>query len=129
MPETSGRTVLVVDDQEDERRIQQAFLSHRGFRVDEAADGAAAIERAFANPPDLVLLDVAMPRMDGFEVCRTLRADPRTSDVPVLLLTASVEGDLEALARDAGADAILTKPIEPRAVAAAVERLLDERPR
>lgn len=128
MQEPTGRTVLVVDDQEDERRIQQAFLSHRGFRVAEAADGVAALERAFADPPDLVLLDVAMPRMDGFEVCRTLREDPRTSDVAILLLTASVVGELEERARAAGADGILTKPIDPHEVAAAVERLLADRP-
>lgn len=114
----------MVDDQDDERTIQRAMLTHLGYEVREAADGGAAITAATADPPDLVILDVAMPRMDGFAVCRALRSDPRTAHVPVLFLTASVVGDLEAAAREAGAQGVLEKPIDPRRVAAEVGRIL-----
>lgn len=120
-----NRTILVVDDQADERVIQRAMLSHLGYAVREAADGESALADAAADPPDLVLLDVAMPRMDGFEVCRRLRADPRTREVPVLLFTASVVGDLEEMARDACAQGVLSKPVEPHRVAEEIRRILD----
>jgi CheY-like chemotaxis protein len=119
-------TVLVIDDQPDERRIQRAMLEHLGYTVREAPDGAAGLSLARDDPPDLVLLDVAMPRMDGFQVCRALRADPVTSGVPVLLFTASVVGDLARMAREAGAEGVLSKPVNPRLVAAEVARLLDQ---
>ena len=121
-------TVLVVDDQEDERKIQGAMLTHLGYEVREAADGEAALAAATESPPDLVLLDIAMPRMDGLEVCRALRADPRTVGVPVLFFTASVAGDLKQMARDAGAQGILTKPVDPRHVAREVARILGDTP-
>lgn len=119
------RTILVVDDQADERVIQRAMLSHLGYAVREAADGETAIAEATASPPDLILLDVAMPRMDGFEVCRRLHADPRTREVPILLFTASVVGDLEQMAQDACAQGVLAKPVEPHRVAEEIRRLLD----
>jgi len=117
-------TILVVDDQDDERTIQRAMLTHLGYAVREAADGAAAIAAATADPPDLVVLDVAMPRMDGFAVCRALRADPRTAGIPVLFFTASVVGDMEGPAREAGGQGVLEKPVDPRRVAAEVGRIL-----
>lgn len=122
------RTVLVVDDQDDERQIQRAMLTHLGFDVREAADGVSALADATSSPPDLVLLDIAMPRMDGVAVCRALRADPRTAEVPVLFFTASVVGDLEAIAADAGAQGILAKPVDPRQVAGEVRRILGDPP-
>jgi CheY-like chemotaxis protein len=120
----SPKTVLVIDDQEDERAIQSAMLGHLGYRVLEAAGGAAGLRTAAESPPDLIILDVAMPRMDGFSVCREIRSNPRTADVPVLLYTASVLGDLEAQARDVGANGILAKPIDPHKVAAEVRRMI-----
>lgn len=124
MVEESRKTVLVIDDQDDERAIQRAMLSHLGYSVREATDGEDGLRVATETPPDLVLLDVAMPRMDGFAVCRALRADLRTHTVPVLLFTASVVGDLDERARDAGADGVLTKPVDPHRVAEAVRRII-----
>ena len=118
------KTVLVVDDQPDERAIQGAMLSHLGYAVVEAPDGESALRAALEHAPDLVLLDVAMPRMDGFSVCRRLRADARTAGVRVLLFTASVVGDLERMATECGADGILAKPVDPRRVAEEVARLI-----
>jgi CheY-like chemotaxis protein len=122
------RTILVVDDQEDERTIQSAMLTHLGYQVREAESGEAALASAAEAPPDLVLLDIAMPRMDGFSVCRALRADPRTAGVPVLFFTASVVGDLAAMASEAGAQGILAKPVDPRMVAQELRRILGEAP-
>lgn len=122
--EEPRKTVLVVDDQEDERTIQRAMLSHLGYRVREAEDGRAGLRSARDDPPDLVLLDIAMPGLDGFSVCRELRADPRTADIPVLLFTASVVGDLEERARAAGAVGILVKPVDPHRVADEIRRII-----
>ena len=125
MTPSAPRTILVIDDQPDERAIQRAMLEFRGFRVREASDGESGIAAALEDVPDLILLDVAMPRMDGFEVCATLRAREATVHVPILLFTASVVGDLEGMARGAGADSILSKPIDPHRVVEEVQRLLD----
>ena len=120
----SRKIILVIDDQDDERAIQRAMLSHIGYEVREASDGEAGLHTALEAPPDLILLDVAMPRMDGFSVCRALRANPHTADVPILLFTASVVGDLKSQADEAGATGVLTKPVDPRAVAAEVRKLI-----
>lgn len=122
------RTILVVDDQEDERTIQRAMLTHLGYDVREAGDGAAALAEATASPPDLILLDIAMPRMDGLSVCRALRADPRTAAIPVIFFTASVLGNLEQMAAAAGGQGVLVKPVNPRQVAGEVTRLLGPPP-
>jgi two-component system cell cycle response regulator len=122
--EDGRKIVLVIDDQDDERAIQRAMLSHIGYEVREASNGEAGLHTAVETPPDLILLDVAMPRMDGFSVCRALRANPHTADVPILLFTASVVGNLEEQADQAGATGVLTKPVDPRKVAAEVRRLI-----
>lgn len=119
-----AKRILVIDDQADERAIQGAMLGHLGYEVETAEDGAAGVRMATESPPDMVLLDIAMPRMDGFAVCRQLRTDPRTASVPILFFTASVVGDLEARAREAGASGIMVKPLEPREVARRVEELI-----
>ena len=124
MPSEPPRAILVVDDQADERAIQSAMLGHLGYRVREAADGPSGIAAALDDPPDLILLDIAMPRMDGFAVSRALRSDPRAADVRILFFTASVVTDLEEQARNAGADGVLVKPVEPRSVAVAVRNLI-----
>ncbi len=124
MPHQLPKTVLLIDDQEDERTIQRAILSHRGYGVLDAADGETGLREALAHLPDLVLLDVAMPRMDGFEVCRALRADPRTAKIPVLFFTASVVGDLQAQITAAGGNGVLVKPMDPNQVAEEVRRII-----
>jgi CheY-like chemotaxis protein len=120
----ASRLVLVVDDQPDERNIQRTMLTHLGYPVHEAGDGESALQAAHEHAPALVLLDVAMPRMDGFEVCRALRADPAMAGTRVVLLTASLLSEFAERAREAGADAILGKPVDPREVAETVSRLI-----
>lgn len=118
------KRILVIDDQEDERAIQTAMLGHLGYRVSAASDGETGLRLARESPPDLVLLDIAMPRLDGFTVCRTLKDDPRTADVPVVFFTASVVGDLEERAQEAGATEIMLKPLDPHQVAERVRSLI-----
>jgi CheY-like chemotaxis protein len=121
-----SKVVLLIDDQDDEREIQRALLTHHGYSVLDASDGARGLELALEQQPDLILLDVAMPRMDGFEVCRAIRADPRTDSIPVLFYTASVVGDLVSQMEEAGGSGVLVKPMDPNLVADEVRKLIGE---
>jgi CheY-like chemotaxis protein len=119
-----SKSVLIVDDQEDERAIQRTMLEHLGYEVTEASDGIAALEMVRSNLPDLVLLDIAMPRMDGLTVCRSLQDDPRTASTKVLFYTASPAAELDERVRAAGGKGVLIKPVDPREVAKAVRKLI-----
>ncbi len=115
------RRVLVVDDEKQIRAILRAYLGAEGFLVDEAATGAQALHLLAAAPPDLVLLDIGLPDLDGLEVLRTLR---RTSDVYVVLVTARAEEVDKLLGLGVGADDYITKPFSPREVVARVKAVL-----
>ncbi|MFF9626689.1 response regulator transcription factor [Streptomyces griseosporeus] len=113
--------ILVAEDDPKQARLVRIYLEREGHAVQVAADGRAALERARAGRPDLLVLDVMLPLVDGLDVCRILRAE---SDVPILLLTArSTEEDL-LLGLDLGADDYLTKPYSPRELTARVRALL-----
>ena len=113
--------VLVAEDDPKQAELARRYLEHEGHAVVVVADGRAALEEIRRNPPDLMVLDVMMPRVDGLDVCRILR---RESDLPVLMLTArSTEDDL-LLGLDLGADDYMTKPYSPRELAARVRTLL-----
>jgi len=113
--------VLVAEDDPKQAELARRYLEHEGHAVVVVADGRAALEEIRSNPPDLMVLDVMMPRVDGLDVCRILRRD---SDLPVLMLTArSTEDDL-LLGLDLGADDYMTKPYSPRELAARVRTLL-----
>jgi len=107
-----GGHCLVVDDQELNRSLLRDLLEARGYRVSEADSGAAALAAIGQETPDVVLLDVSMPGMDGFEVCRRLRADPRTQALPVLLVTALAAREHRLQGMEAGANDYITKPID-----------------
>jgi two-component system cell cycle response regulator DivK len=116
--------VLIVEDNLHNRRIFEKVLTDAGFRVLEAEDGARAMELAFAAPPDLVLMDLSLPVVDGWECTRRLKADERTRGVPIVALTAhAMRGD-EDRARAAGCDGYLSKPISPKRVVEEVRRVL-----
>jgi CheY-like chemotaxis protein len=109
-----SRDLLVVDDDPFIRRLITTTLEDVAeFRLLEAQDGDQALELANRHRPQIVLLDVDIPGADGIEVCRALRANPRTSEATIVMLTASHDDALEALAEAAGADLFLTKPFSP----------------
>ena len=125
---TNGRgmskTVLVVEDNEDNSLIYQTILSHIGYRVVAAFDGVQALDAVRREVPDLVLLDISIPKVNGWDVATLLRADAVTADIKIVALTAhAYSQDLER-GRQLGFIEYLIKPIEPRAVAAAVERII-----
>ena len=108
-----GEVVLIADDEEDIIRFVEINLRLEGLEVITAQDGEEALQKAFTQRPSLILLDAMMPRMDGYEVCAKLRADERTFQTPIIMLTAkSLEAD-RALARDVGADDCIIKPFDP----------------
>jgi two-component system, cell cycle response regulator len=103
--------ILVVDDAELNIELLERKLENGGFETVRAVSGASALEAAQKHLPDLILLDVMMPVMDGFEVCRRLRADPRAAEIPIILLTALSDPADRLRGFEAGADDFLTKPI------------------
>jgi two-component system phosphate regulon response regulator PhoB len=117
-------TILLVEDDPDIRHLVGYKLARAGLDVIEAADGVSALDAARRHPPDLVILDVRMPRMSGLEVCRALRAGPLNPEVPIIMLTARARPqDLEQ-AFAAGATDYVVKPFSPRVLLERVESAL-----
>lgn len=116
--------VLVVDDSEAVRQLIAVNLELEGIHVEQCADGAEALARIAASPPDLVTLDVRMPTLDGFETVRRLRSDPSTARIPVVLVTGRASPADLALGERLGVDAYLVKPFEPAELVSTVLRLL-----
>ena len=113
--------ILIVDDDPEIVTMLSLRLGRRGYDVKTASDGHRAVEIAKRERPDLILLDVMMPRMDGYEVCTKLRADGRSAHIPVIMLTAkSMEAD-RSMAYTAGADDWVTKPFDPAVLVSKVK--------
>ncbi len=115
------KTVLVVDDERQIAEIARDYLQHAGYAVITATDGAMALDLARTRQPDLVVLDLALPRVDGLDVARALR---RESDIPIIMLTARVEESDRLLGLEIGADDYITKPFSPRELVARVKAVL-----
>jgi DNA-binding response OmpR family regulator len=123
--ETAGGRVLVVEDDAEIADVLGRSLRQEGYEVRTSGDGIDALDAAAAFVPDLVVLDLGLPRLDGVEVCRRLRAD---GDVPILMLTARAETEDRVDGLDSGADDYLTKPFERRELLARIRALLRRRP-
>ena len=119
--ETSVKTILVADDEEHIRELATLYLEKEGYSVVTAEDGEQALEMTRRREPDLVVLDVMMPKQDGLEVCRELRKD---SDVPILMLTARSDEVDRIVGLELGADDYMGKPFNPRELAARVKAIL-----
>ena len=122
-----GATILVVDDDPVIQKLLSVNFEMEGYRVITASDGVEGLERIRDDAPDLVLLDVMMPRMDGLAVARQLKADPATKQIPVLLLSAKAQSSDIHGGLDAGADDYVTKPFDPLELLDKVAALLGAR--
>ena len=117
-------TVLVIDDEKDLIELVRYNLRNEGFEVLAALDGESGVREAFDRMPDLVLIDLMLPGIDGLEVCRRLRADERTSRIPLIMLTAKTSEADRVVGLELGADDYVTKPFSPRELAARVKAVL-----
>jgi CheY-like chemotaxis protein len=118
----NGQTILLVEDNEDNRIIYTTVLRHVGYDVIEAQDGVQAIALARSERPDLILMDISIPEIDGWEATRILLENPETKSIPIIALTAHALQDDREKAVKMGFAAYLAKPVEPRAVVAEVRR-------
>jgi DNA-binding response OmpR family regulator len=120
-PEAAPRRILVVEDDSMLAEVVERYLEHAGFLVEVRADGDSGLDRALEWEPDLVVLDVMLPGVDGFEVCRRLR---QSTPIPVVMLTARAEEDDRVLGLELGADDYVTKPFSPRELTARITAVL-----
>lgn len=121
--------VLVVDDVPDGREIVGEYLKLGGYELAMAADGLEAVQKAQDLLPDLILMDVWLPKMDGLEATRRLRQDPRTRGIPIIALTAHGLASARTKALEAGCEAVITKPFLPETLEQEIERQLERRRR
>jgi DNA-binding response OmpR family regulator len=119
------RTILIVDDEEDVLDLLQLVFETSGFEVRRAATGKSAVSSAYEQPPDVVLLDVMMPEMDGWQVLRTLKGDERTRAVPVVMLSARAERRDKMIGLQEGAEGYIAKPFSPAEVVREVQSFLE----
>ena len=126
--------ILVVDDEPEAVELLEFNLKQAGYAVSAAGDGAAALKKARAQTPDMVVLDVMLPEMDGFEICKTLRLEPTMAKLPIIMLTAKAAEIDRVLGLELGADDYLTKPFSPRELLLRIKKILsrganEEKPR
>ncbi len=120
------RRILVIEDQEDNRKILRDLLRSAGYEPIEAATGEEGVSLAETERPDLILMDIQLPGLDGYEATRRIKANPALRQIPVIAVTSyALSGD-DVKARDAGCDAYVTKPFSPRALLAKVREYLPE---
>jgi two-component system cell cycle response regulator DivK len=128
-PPGDNALVLVVEDYQDAREMYSAYLQFSGFRVAEAIDGLEAIEKTIELLPDIILMDLALPKIDGWEATKRLKSDERTKHIPIVALTGHALAGFAEGAREAGCDAFVTKPCLPDALVAEIQRMLASRGR
>jgi two-component system, cell cycle response regulator DivK len=122
----SGKTILYVEDNELNRKIVRHLLRHTSYQLIEAPDGETGVQMALEQRPGLILMDVQLPKISGFEATRRLRAEPATADTPIIAITSfALSGD-EQRAKEAGASAYLPKPFSPFTLLGMIRKLLPE---
>jgi two-component system cell cycle response regulator DivK len=114
------RRVLVIEDTEDNRQIVRDLLTSAGYEIIEAADGESGVAMAAGARPDVILMDIQLPVMDGYEATRRIKADPVTAQIPIIAITSYALAGDEAKTRDAGCDGYIAKPFSPRLLLAKV---------
>jgi twitching motility two-component system response regulator PilH len=119
-----ANVILVIEDDPDQRRLMERTLTTSGYRILTASDGQTGLETALAIQPKLIILDVVMPRMNGYQTARALKNDPVTSAIPILMVTTKQEPADEFWASQVGADAFLTKPLDIAELIQTVARML-----
>lgn len=120
----AGETILIVDDEANIVELAQMYLEQEGFRVQSAADGAVALEMIARQPPAALILDLMLPEIDGWEVCRRVRSGTAAPDLPIIMLTARDDDVDKIVGLELGADDYVTKPFNPRELVARVKALL-----
>jgi two-component system, cell cycle response regulator DivK len=122
----SGKTILYVEDNEFNLKIVRQLLSRTSYRLIEAVDGEQGVATALRELPDLILMDIQLPKLSGLDATRTLRGDPKTAEIPIIVVTSfALSGD-DKKAQDAGASAYLAKPYSPRELLAMIRKLAPE---
>src|SRR5262252_3363566 len=122
----SGKTVLYVEDNEYNLKIVRQLLARTAYKLIEAKDGESGVETALRELPDLILMDIQLPKLSGLDATRRLRADPKTAAIPIIVITSfALSGD-DQKAKDAGASAYLAKPYSPRELLQMIRNLVRE---
>ena len=118
------KKILIVDDRPEVVELVRVTLEGEDYEIVDASDGKEALKKVRLEKPDLVLLDVVMPKMNGFEVCRKLKKDPQTKEIPIIMLTAKAQKVDKEKGREVGASDYITKPFSPSALLTKIEKLL-----
>lgn len=121
-----NKKILFIEDEPDQIELVKTRLETSGFEFISALDGQEGIKRTKEEKPDLILLDIVMPKMDGYQLCTYLKGDPRTKDIPVIMFSAAGEKDIEKKCRSCGADDLIAKPYESKELVAKIKALLKE---
>jgi two-component system phosphate regulon response regulator PhoB len=124
MESGSGRRILIVEDEKDVVDLLMLNLRKAGFKVRSTADGASGLEKTRAERPDLLILDLMLPKIPGLEVCKILKSDPATRSIPILMLTARAEEIDRIIGLEFGADDYVTKPFSPREIILRIKAIL-----
>lgn len=120
-----GKKILIVEDEESLLKLESILLTTKGYLVQGATTGLAALEAVATEAPDLILLDIMLPELDGFEVCERLKKDPKTRRIPIILLTARRTPEDISRGEEVGADRYITKPFKSAMIMETIEQLLN----
>ncbi len=124
--EKDTKRILIVDDEEGIVKVVKMYLEHHDYEVITANDGQVGLEKAKTEKPDLIVLDLMLPKIDGYKVCGLLKRDARYAKTPVIMFTAKAQEKDVKLGQEVGADAYITKPFEPEVLLAKIKELIKE---